>query len=96
MPAYNPPMTHYSQVPGLQDKELMFSVIGKDGHNFKYLTEKLELSYIWWDMKRNVIELWGPESKLVKAQNEVQKYMNKKTKNMMTNLEYAMMDMKLY
>ena len=76
MPSSNPPNTHYSQVTALPNKQDMFNFIGKSGCNLKKITDTLNLEYIWWNMDRNVIELWGPENKLVRARNIVQHYIS--------------------
>ena len=60
MPPYNPPNTHYAHisVSDFSDKEVL-KFIGKDGNNFKRLTERLGLEYVWWNKDLKVIELWG-------------------------------------
>ena len=37
----------------------MFKVIGKDGSAFKAITYESGCLYIWWDSKKNVIELYA-------------------------------------
>jgi hypothetical protein len=65
MAPYTPPNTHYSEmdVSSYTDNEL-YRFIGKNGKRFYWLTKFLELSYIWYDKDRKVIELWGPYSSL--------------------------------
>lgn len=65
MAPYDPPNTHYSQmdVSGYTEDEL-YAFIGKGGKRFYWLTRFLDLSYMWYDKKRKVIELWGPFSSL--------------------------------
>lgn len=80
---YNPPNMHYSQVKSiLYTEEDMFKFIGKEGKHFKALTQYLKINYIWWNKETNIIELWGPEKRLINAQKKmIQKmteYMNKK------------------
>ena len=89
MPSYAPPDTFYSEIKGIEDKSIMLKIIGKEGKNFKYLTKKLKISYIWWDMKRNVVEVWGPHNKLSHAKKSITKYMNENKGEFITNLEYA-------
>lgn len=76
MPPYNPPNTFYSQVAALSNKQDMFKFIGKNGCNFKKVTETLDIEYVWWDMNKNVIELWGPHKKLLRARKIMQHYID--------------------
>lgn len=95
MAPYNPPNTFYRQINGIEDKDIMYKIVGKNGQHFKYLTEKLGIDYLWWDMNRNVIEVWGPNKKLISASEEIVKWMIEKKGNFMTNYEYALMDRKI-
>jgi len=59
---YNPPKgTMYREFS--LDKSIqcttMFKVIGKDGSAFKAITYESGCEYIWWDSKKNVIELYA-------------------------------------
>jgi len=92
MAPYSPPNTFYREIKGIEDKDIMFRIVGKNGNHFKYLTSKLEIEYLWWDMKRNVVEVWGPHKKLISASEEVVNWMLKMKDNFMTNYEYALMD----
>ena len=42
------------------DEDHIFSVIGKTGKRFYWLTRLLGLDYLWYDKERRVIEIWGP------------------------------------
>ena len=77
MPSYNPPISHYSQVsiPDNLEKKDVFKFIGKSGINLIKLTEILEMKYIWWDINRNVIELWGFEKNHRRACNKISHYL---------------------
>ena len=82
MTMYCPPTSFYSQVStDLADSD-MHKFVGKNGAHLKYLTDKLNLEYIWWAKERGVIELWGPHSKLANAQQvmeqKLQKYVEDK------------------
>ena len=92
MPPYNPPVTFYREFKGIEDTNIMFKVIGKNGKHFKYLTEKLGIDYLWWDRKRNVVEVWGPHKKLMSASEEIINWMFIQKGSFMTNAEYALMD----
>ena len=70
----------------------MYKIVGKNGHHFKYLTAKLGIKYLWWDMKRNVVEVWGPHRKLIPASEEIVKWMFQKKGSFMTKYEYSLMD----
>jgi len=39
-------------------------ILIKNGKKFYWLTRYLELSYMWYDKERKVIELWGPYESL--------------------------------
>jgi len=55
MAPYNPPNTHYSQMDvSMYEEDDIFKFIGKN----------LDLSYMWYDKERKVIELWGPYESL--------------------------------
>ena len=92
MPPYNPPNTFYREIQGIEDKTIMFKIVGKNGKHFKYLTETLGIDYLWWDIKRNVIEVWGPHKKLVSASEMIVNWMIQQKGSFMTNKEYALMD----
>ncbi|MBT6183477.1 MAG: hypothetical protein HOI07_01850 [Betaproteobacteria bacterium] len=65
MAPYAPPVTHYSQFDvSTYDEEDIFKFVGKGGKKFYWLTKYLDLSYLWYDKKRKVIEMWGPFSSL--------------------------------
>jgi hypothetical protein len=51
-------------------------LIGPNGDNFKRITEMMGLKYLWMDMNKNVIEIYGTPTKLHKAQKYLYKYMN--------------------
>ena len=70
MPKYNPPNAHYSEMDvSMYDENDIFNFIGKSGKKFYWLTKYLNLSYIWYDKKRKVIELWGPFESLQNFQS---------------------------
>ena len=82
MPAYNPPnMSHYTQLNGLESEKDMFYFIGKGGIHFKTLTDKLGLHYLWWNKEKNIIEIWGPENRLVYCKTIIEYKMNNMYKN---------------
>lgn len=75
MPEYKPPVSHYCHVTAYPEKKDMFKLIGPQGHNFKRLTTKLKIEYLWWDIEKNVIEIWGGYDRVMFANEYMQKYM---------------------
>ena len=65
MAPYRPPNTHYSELDvSSYEQDDIFNFIGKSGKRFYWLTRFLELSYLWYDKNRRVIEIWGPYESL--------------------------------
>lgn len=79
MPAYNPPIAHYTEVDATDLSITQFlRAIGKDGIHFKRLTSRTGTEYIWWDQNRNVVEVWGSYGSLAAgAAKKVRKYLDK-------------------
>ena len=71
---YNPPISFYTQINTHLSNSDMYQIIGKSGCNFKYLTKKFNLNYIWWNEEKNVIEVWGKHINLTKAKEGIQNY----------------------
>jgi hypothetical protein len=63
MAPYDPPNAFYTEVriPYYVD---MFKMMGRQGKHLKYITEKSGCQYIWADLNRRVIEIWGREKYL--------------------------------
>ena len=66
MAPYDPPNAFYTEVriPEYID---VLKFIGRGGHHLKNITERSGVQYIWVDMERNVVEIWGWESRLARA-----------------------------
>ena len=64
MPPYAPPSSHYCEINAFYSQSDNLKIIGPGGHNFKRLTKKLGIEYLWWNMERNVFEIWGAYSKM--------------------------------
>jgi hypothetical protein len=65
MAPYTPPNTHYSELDvSSYEQDDIFKFIGKSGKRFYWLTKFLNLSYLWYDKNREVIEVWGPYESL--------------------------------
>ncbi len=66
----DPPINcHYRQCIIDIDDKLIPYVIGKNGKHFKRITNISKTKYIWWNNKKKVIEIWGPEKFLNNAEN---------------------------
>ena len=74
---YNPPIAHYRHF-SLDEKykRHMGRIIGKDGSNFIYQTRKNGVDYIWYNAERGVIEIWGPENRLMNAEESLKRHNN--------------------
>jgi hypothetical protein len=66
MPPYDPPNAFYTEVriPEYID---VLKLMGPGGRYLKIITERSGVQYIWLDMKRRVVEIWGRESRLADA-----------------------------
>lgn len=64
---YQHPSTFYVHVKVDIPDELMKHVIGVKGKWFKYTCAKCEVSNIWYNKKRNLVEIWGPINNLMPA-----------------------------
>ena len=65
MAPYRPPNTHYSELDvSSYEEDDIFNFVGKSGKRFYWLTRFLDLSYLWYDKNRKVIEIWGPYESL--------------------------------
>lgn len=58
---YSPPIGHFNYVLPLYQFEIdmIGKIIGKNGYYFKSITQKMGMSYIWFNEKTNCIELWS-------------------------------------
>jgi hypothetical protein len=63
MAPYDPPDAFYTEVP-IPPYVNLFKLIGKGGNHLKYITEQSGCQYIWVDIRRRVVEIWGRERKL--------------------------------
>ena len=83
MAPYNPPSAHYAHLNvSLYSPDMIKSYIGKKGEHFYNLTARLKVRYIWYNMEKKIIEIWGPyesfrDNKPVDViYNELQTYKN--------------------
>lgn len=63
MPPYDPPNAFYTEVriPEYVDT---FKLMGRGGFFMKKITEQSGCQYIWVDLERRVVEIWGSENRL--------------------------------
>jgi hypothetical protein len=67
MAPYDPPCTHYAHVRvDLYDEDMVWAFVGMRGWRLYDLTQKLGLSYLWYDKSRKIIEIWGSYAALKK------------------------------
>jgi len=67
MAPYDPPCTHYAHIRvDMYDHDMIWEFIGPRGLRLYDLTSKLKLSYLWYDQKARIIEIWGPYESLKK------------------------------
>jgi len=65
MAPYDPPCTHYAHIRvDMYDDEVVWAFVGIGGWRLYQITEKLKLSYLWYNTKLRVIEIWGSENSL--------------------------------
>ena len=77
MPEYNPPSNaFYSEVP-IPMYINPFKIIGRGGKNLITITEESKCQYIWVDLRRKVVEIWGRESSLPLAISKVRRLIHK-------------------
>ena len=61
MAPYNPPDAHYNEISMKECELWKKNLLLESGGKFLYqMTHKLGLKYVWYNTKRDVIELWGP------------------------------------
>lgn len=71
------PIKFYSHLIVDIPHDYMKIVVGKQGKNFKNICLKTGVDSIWFNMKRNLIEIWGPSKNLPKAFNALNNNMIK-------------------
>jgi len=71
---YTPPIGFYNQITiNLTTSELR-QLVGRNGCNFKFLTRKFNLSYIWLNKEQKVIEIWGKTENLLPSKFGILSY----------------------
>ncbi len=70
---YNPPTSaHYGQVSVPRSID-MPKFVGRDGFHLKRITELSHCEYLWFDTSRHVVEIWGSEFRIPKAQRMLER-----------------------
>jgi len=67
MPDYNPPTNAFYSEVQIPMYINPFKIIGRGGDNLIRITEESGCQYIWVDLKRKVVEIWGREETLARA-----------------------------
>lgn len=83
MTGYCPPVAHYSQSATLSSlsKRAVYRIIGKYGVNLKNITHATKTEYLWYDFKRQVIEIWGRENEVERAKYKIDHIIQKEFLN---------------
>ena len=58
-------------------QKVIWMTVGKNGVNFKNITERNKLYSIWYDLTNNIIEFWGHRNKIHNARKYVSKNIDK-------------------
>ena len=80
-PNHKPPFcTDYTEIDLNTDSnlndEVMRITIGKDGCNFKKITENNNIAYIFHNKETNKIEIWGNKNKFCKVIKQINNHIN--------------------
>jgi hypothetical protein len=81
---YDPPLgkAHYRHFQMPEEWEPVIKlIIGKDGCNFIKATKRSGCLYIWHQRETNLIEIWGPESRVMKGEKCVRDIARRYIKN---------------
>ena len=70
------PSVFYNHVHVDISHDLMKHVIGTKGRWFKSIIDKCNVTYIWFNKKRSIVEIWGPIDNLMAANYSVRSRIN--------------------
>ena len=87
MAPYDPPNAFYTEV-SIPEYINVFKLMGRGGYHLKNITERSGCQYIWVDMNRRVVEIWGKESTLAAGIKAVRHRISKLT-NIWVPTEYS-------
>lgn len=62
------------------DDEILRIMVGKDGCNFKKITENNKMAYIFHNKERNKIEIWGNKNKFTKVIKQINNHLDYATR----------------
>ena len=68
--------TFYKHVPVEIPYSYMKYVVGKQGQNLKHCCKKTGVNSVWYNVKRNIVEIYGPADKLDGASRYITRIMN--------------------
>lgn len=77
MPEYKPPTNAFYSEVAIPMYINPFKLIGRGGKILIDITEETGCQYIWVDIKRKVVEIWGRESSLPRAISKVRRLIHK-------------------
>lgn len=69
-------MTFYKHVPVEIPYTYMKYVVGKQGQNLKHCCKKTGVNSVWYNVKRNIVEIYGPVDKLDGASQYISRIMH--------------------
>lgn len=74
---YAPPVAHYRHL-NVKDEwvDSIAKIIGKNGKHFINITKLTGCQYLWFNEEKQVIEIWGPHARLMKAHNHLVKHIH--------------------
>jgi len=58
-------------------KKVLFMTVGKNGINFKKITERNNLFSIWYSVQENLIELWGEQQNIQRTIRQLSQNIDK-------------------
>lgn len=68
--------TFYKHVPVEIPYTYMKYVVGKQGQNLKHCCKKTGVNSVWYNVKRNIVEIYGPTDKLESASKYITRIMH--------------------
>ena len=72
---YDPPDIEYCEIPAFLRKNDNLKLLGPQAGNFQRICKMLNLKYLWLDLNKNVIEIYGNLKKQEKTKKYLEKYM---------------------
>jgi|TARA_Y100000389_G_scaffold41693_1_gene36396 hypothetical protein len=79
------PNTFYKHVIVDIPHNYMKTVVGKKGANLKNYCKQYKVNNIWFNMNRNLVEIWGPKESLSKVASAIEERITKIKKHIPDN-----------